>query len=261
MSIHKLTAGSGYDYLTRQVAAQDATEKGHTSLASYYSAKGEAPGTWIGSGMAGIDGLDEGDEVTAEQMRNLFGAGKHPLAEQLRAAAAGAGLSEREQETATWLGSPFRVYANDTSAFRIRVAKEVAALNASRGRRSADPVPLSDRARIRTLVAVELFREEHGREPSDARELAATIAKHSRPRTNAVAGYDLTFSPVKTVSTLWAIADRPTAAAIERAHHTAVRDALAFLEVSAGIGTSIYAPVRFACPPEAVVLTLVGRDV
>jgi conjugative relaxase-like TrwC/TraI family protein len=233
MSIHKLTAGSGYDYLTRQVAAQDATEKGHTSLASYYSAKGEAPGTWIGSGLVGIDGLDEGDEVTAEQMRNLFGAGKHPLAEQLRAAAAGAGLSEREQETVTWLGNPFRVYANDTSAFRIRVAKEVAALNASRGRRSADPVPLFDRARIRTQVAAELFREEHGREPSDARELAATIAKHSRPRTNAVAGYDLTFSPVKTVSTLWAIADRPTAAAIERAHEAGVRDALAFLESTA----------------------------
>jgi predicted MPP superfamily phosphohydrolase len=28
------------------------------------------------------------------------------------------------------------------------------------------------------------------------------------------------------------------------------------LEVSAGIGTSIYAPVRFGCPPEAVVVTL-----
>jgi hypothetical protein len=28
LSIHKLTAGSGYDYLTRQVAALDATEKG-----------------------------------------------------------------------------------------------------------------------------------------------------------------------------------------------------------------------------------------
>jgi hypothetical protein len=36
MSLHKLTAGSGYDYLTRQVAALDATEKGHTVLASYY---------------------------------------------------------------------------------------------------------------------------------------------------------------------------------------------------------------------------------
>ena len=33
-----------------------------------------------------------------------------------------------------------------------------------------------------------------------------------------------------------------------------------FLEVSAGLGTSIYAPVRFACPPEAVVLTLVARS-
>ncbi|MEF3403623.1 metallophosphoesterase [Agromyces sp. CCNWLW203] len=31
----------------------------------------------------------------------------------------------------------------------------------------------------------------------------------------------------------------------------------AFLNVSAGLGTSIYAPVRFACPPEATLLTLV----
>jgi predicted MPP superfamily phosphohydrolase len=36
--------------------------------------------------------------------------------------------------------------------------------------------------------------------------------------------------------------------------------ASAFLEVSAGLGTSIYAPVRFACPPEAVVLTLVAGE-
>lgn len=34
----------------------------------------------------------------------------------------------------------------------------------------------------------------------------------------------------------------------------------AWLNVSAGIGTSIYAPVRFACPPEAVVLTLIADD-
>ncbi|HVD81569.1 MAG TPA: relaxase domain-containing protein [Propionibacteriaceae bacterium] len=69
MSIHKLTAGSGYDYLTRQVAALDATEKGHTGLASYYTERGETPGVWIGSGMDGIDGLTAGDPVTAEQMR------------------------------------------------------------------------------------------------------------------------------------------------------------------------------------------------
>ncbi len=32
-----------------------------------------------------------------------------------------------------------------------------------------------------------------------------------------------------------------------------------WLHVSAGLGTSPYAPVRFACPPEATLLTLVGR--
>lgn len=33
----------------------------------------------------------------------------------------------------------------------------------------------------------------------------------------------------------------------------------AWLHVSAGLGTSPYAPVRFACPPEAALLTLVAR--
>ena len=45
MSIHKLSAGSGYDYLTRQVAALDATEKGHVGLASYYTERGETSGS------------------------------------------------------------------------------------------------------------------------------------------------------------------------------------------------------------------------
>ena len=35
----------------------------------------------------------------------------------------------------------------------------------------------------------------------------------------------------------------------------------AYLNVSAGLGTSIYAPVRFACPPEAVLVTLVDDDI
>lgn len=34
----------------------------------------------------------------------------------------------------------------------------------------------------------------------------------------------------------------------------------AYLNVSAGLGTSIYAPVRFACRPEAVLLTLTADD-
>ena len=34
-----------------------------------------------------------------------------------------------------------------------------------------------------------------------------------------------------------------------------------YLNVSAGIGTSIYAPIRLACPPEAVLVTLVADDI
>ena len=43
-------------------------------------------------------------------------------------------------------------------------------------------------------------------------------------------GYDLTFSPVKSVSILWAVADPATAAVIEGAHQAAVKDALRFIE-------------------------------
>jgi conjugative relaxase-like TrwC/TraI family protein len=64
----------------------------------------------------------------------------------------------------------------------------------------------------------------------DARELTGQIAKDSRPRTHTVAGYDLTFSPVKSVSTLWAVAEPAVAAEIEQAHQAAVKDALAFIE-------------------------------
>jgi predicted MPP superfamily phosphohydrolase len=35
---------------------------------------------------------------------------------------------------------------------------------------------------------------------------------------------------------------------------------VSLLNVSAGLGTSIYAPIRFACPPEASVIDLVGPD-
>jgi hypothetical protein len=229
MSLHKLTAGSGYDYLTRQVAAQDATEKGHTSLASYYTERGETPGVWLGSGLAGIDGIAAGDQVTAEQMQALFGSGHHPLASKRRDAL-GPDPSDTEVRAATRLGTPFKIFTPDVPAYQVEVARRLEELNVAAGRPRAAAVGIEDRARVRSRVAREYFVREHGREPADARELAATIARHSRPRTTAVAGYDLTFSPVKSVSTLWALADPATAATIERAHRAAIGDALAFLE-------------------------------
>jgi DNA primase catalytic core len=232
MSLHKITAGVGYDYLTRQVAAMDSTEKGHTGLASYYTQKGETPGMWVGSGMVGIDGLDAGDIVTAEQMQALFGSGHHPLADQ-RGAALREDATLEQIHAAIRLGAPFRVYEHDVPEFQVRVAQRCAEYNAGRGVPQDWPVPRDVRAQLRTEVGRAMFRAEHGRDPEDARELHGHVARLSRPQTTAVAGYDLTFSPVKSVSTLWALAEPATAATIERAHNAAVADALRFIETRA----------------------------
>jgi conjugative relaxase-like TrwC/TraI family protein len=232
MGLHKLTAGSGYDYLTRQVAALDATEKGHVGLATYYTERGESPGVWVGSGLDGIDGLDAGDPVTAEQMRNLFGHGLHPLADAGAQHLGGSNMTLGAVDGARRLGAPFRI-VDEVTPFRVEVAKRIADLNALIGAPADAEVAASSRARVRTEVAKEFFYAEHGRDPVDARELAAQIAKDSRPRSQTVAGYDLTFSPVKSVSSLWAIADQPVAAAIEKAHRAAVQDALRFIEEQA----------------------------
>ncbi len=151
MSIHKLSAGSGYDYLTRQVAVLDATEKGHVGLASYYTERGETPGAWIGSGMAGIDGLNAGDAVTAEQMRALFGAGMHPLATQRLEQLEAADLTDANVRAATRLGAPFKVYAGEVSPFRVEVAKRIATRHAA-GQERDEPVSAAARALVRTEV-------------------------------------------------------------------------------------------------------------
>lgn len=234
MSLHKLTAGGGYDYLTRQVAAHDSTELGSsTGLASYYTERGETPGQWIGTGMAGLDGLAAGEIVTADQMHALFGLGIHPLAEERRAALEQSGVAPSQAEQDTRLGLPFKVHVGDVSDFRIKVARALTDYNVDRGFPRDHAVPVDERARIRTEIGTDFFREENGRAPQDARELAASIAKHSRPKTTAVAGYDLTFSPVKSVSSLWAVADPSLAARIELAHQAAIKDALEFIETHA----------------------------
>ena len=98
------------------------------------------------------------------------------------------------------LGAPFRIVDNDLRPFRVEVAKRIAALNTAIGWPADASIAAADRARVRTQVAREFFRAQHGREPVSARELTAQITKDSRPRTQTVAGYDLTFSPVKSTS-------------------------------------------------------------
>ncbi|SNS69741.1 DNA primase, catalytic core [Geodermatophilus pulveris] len=230
MSLHKLTAGDGYTYLTRQVAALDATERGHAGLGDYYAQRGESSGTWTGSGLAGLTGVSAGQPVDETQMKALFGEGRHPDAERLERKVLAAGRTPGQARAAGALGQPYLVYPTSADGFRARCAHEFAAVNAARGLPRDAPLPAPERARIRGEVARDMFTAEHGRPPADARELSGFVARASRPATRAVAGYDLTFSPVKSVSALWALAPRKIAEQIEAAHHAAVADTLDWLE-------------------------------
>jgi len=230
-SIHKLTAGDGYAYLTRQVAALDDTDRGHTGLADYYTQQGESPGTWLGSALADV-GMQVGEVVTEDQMSALFAEGLHRNADAIRAQMMTLGSTAAHLQAAraaTRLGRPYDIL--DTApAFRVEVARRAAAANKALGVPREAPLAAAERARIRTDVGRAMFTEQYRRAPGSPRELSSFIARNSRQSTNAVAGYDLTFSPVKSVSALWAIAPQDVADQIVAAHHAAVRDTIGWLE-------------------------------
>ena len=229
MGVHKLTAGDGYTYLTRQVAAHDATDRGHQGLADYYAEKGESPGRWFGTGLGALD-VELGSEVTEAQMRNLFGEGRHPNAEHVESVAHENGASIEEAKKLSQLGRVFARYLGNQPEFIRETAQRYVAFNLARGRHWRTPVPAAVRADIRTQLADEHFDREYGRPPLDDRERGSFMAKATRQQTTAVAGYDLTFAPVKSVSTLWALADPDIAHQIEDAHHGAVEATLRWLE-------------------------------
>ncbi len=261
MSLHKLTAGDGYTYLTRQVAAADATHRGRDGLGEYYSQRGESPGIWMGHGAAGLTeflaptetaaapagdraagaglaqatgaaGAFRGAEVSQRQMLALFGEGRHPNAEAIEKAMITGGQGIRAVLSATRLGAPYQV-VQGPSAFRVELARRFEHTNSGAGLPRDWPIPEAERAAIRTGLGRERFTGQYGRAPSNSRELSGFLARAMRQQTTAVAGYDLTFTPVKSVSALWALAPNDVAQVIERAHQAAVEQCLSWLEDNA----------------------------
>ncbi|WP_454561886.1 MobF family relaxase [Mycobacterium haemophilum] len=247
MSLHKLTAGDGYLYLVRQVAAADSTERGRSALGDYYSAKGESPGRWVGSGLAALSHtgarsvsaqvveeiwtVAQGSQVSEAQMAALFGEGLHPNADAISAYLTARGVHGRAAIDATRLGRVFRIRNGETS-FQRALAVAYRDHNTAAGRAWNAPLDAATRAAIRTAVAREKFAAQYGRAPADERELSGFIARSTRALTTAVAGYDLTFSPVKSVSALWALAPIAVATVIEECQDAAVTDTVAFVESS-----------------------------
>lgn len=157
-SVGRITAGRGYDYLTREVA---------TSRHDYYTGTGEAPGVWAGSGRheLGLDGVVDADDLAA-----LYGGFIDPRTSPY------AHLSDGRNVAPTLVGEGLRADAKviDRGTANERVLEQVAA-------------------------------------------------------------FDVTFSPSKSVSVLWATATDPHVCAnVLAAHEAAVTAGLAYLEVNAG---------------------------
>jgi hypothetical protein len=77
MSVLVLHAGDGHPYLTRQVVSGDHESRRGEALAAYYTAGGNPPGRWVGTGLAA---MVAGGQVGQAQVKALFGEGPHPNA-------------------------------------------------------------------------------------------------------------------------------------------------------------------------------------
>lgn len=81
VSMRRMSAGSGYQYLLRSVAAGDGNRSLSTPLTRYYSEVGTPPGRWLGSGLRALGNgqLTAGMQVTEEQLALLIGMGRDPI--------------------------------------------------------------------------------------------------------------------------------------------------------------------------------------
>jgi conjugative relaxase-like TrwC/TraI family protein len=75
-----MSAGDGYKYLLRTVAAGDGDRSLSTPLTRYYAEEGSPPGRWLGAGVAALGGvIVEGDQVSEPQLQLLVGMGRNPV--------------------------------------------------------------------------------------------------------------------------------------------------------------------------------------
>lgn len=81
VSMHKMSAGDGYQYLLRSVVAGDGDRSLSTPLTRYYAEAGTPPGRWMGSGVGefGQGELAPGTVVSEAQLELLLSMGRDPV--------------------------------------------------------------------------------------------------------------------------------------------------------------------------------------
>lgn len=226
MTVHKLNAGDGYVYLTKHVAAGDATESRKADAVDYYLAKGTPPGIWCGR-LAEKVGVQVGTQVTESAMRSVFGAARTPNAFDTRPGR-NATLAERlDWSKRTALGRAFSWFQG--SQEYVHDVEELC--TAHKGKHGEYPDTDTKKA-----IQVATARKHLVRQRGNAAELLSDdavwqfiVEQYGKAR-SPVAGYDLVFTPAKSISLLWGLGDERVKAAVEAAHAQAVTETLEWLE-------------------------------
>jgi conjugative relaxase-like TrwC/TraI family protein len=223
MTMHILSAGDGYAYYTSETVSGDVKREAGQELGDYYTADGNPPGVWVGSGLAalGVSGT-----VTEEQMKALYGEGLHPDAEQIIATAQAQGKTAAEAIGLAKLGRGYYSYKQGTTDLREQIQTGYTDFTRINHREPN----AEERRIIRVREGAQAFRTAKGRQPADKEELGRFITAATRPTQQAVAGFDLVFSPAKSVSTLWGLGDNETRKVIEEEHEAAISDTIGYLE-------------------------------
>lgn len=218
MTVHKLSAGDGYTYYTREVASGDELRAPDRKLGDYYTLSGNPPGVWGGRG---AHLLHVAGEVTEPQMELLYGQGLHPLAGEIDPATG--------EKFDAKLGQRYKRTTQGDTELSKRIDE---AMGDFKRLQKREP-DADERRAIRTKIGGQYFRQQHGRNPSSKEELSQFLTRQMKPASNAVAGFDLVFSPPKSVSYLWGVSTDEARQAIEKAQFLAVEDTMGFLEDSA----------------------------
>lgn len=230
MSLHVLSAGTGYLYYTQETASGDELRSEDRQLGDYYTMEGLPPGQWLGGGAAA---LGVAGNVTEAQMANLFGQGRHPEYEAILAAKLDAGMppktAQRLADKEAKLGRRYYEYSPKDTALAQAIKVRETDFERIQGRTPT----ASEKHRIRATAGAVMFKDGHGRAPASKEELGKFITAQLRPQQSAVAGYDLTFTPVKSISVLWALGDEDTRRMVEDAHQAALKDSVEYLETHA----------------------------
>jgi len=111
VSMRVMSAGDGYKYLLKTVAAADGDRPLSTPLTRYFVEEGNPPGRWLGKGVAslGKGELVVGDCVSEDQLQLLMGSGCDPI-------------------TGEQLGLAFPAFKTTEQRIEARIAKLDAAL-------------------------------------------------------------------------------------------------------------------------------------